>query len=99
MTGVQTCALPICIFDRAAAYGTGIELNFPVFSYTEKELDEVILRPYRIAKECGCRFFFGSDAHSPEGFSGMRKAAERIIDLLELTEDDKYYLPDDPRMH
>ncbi len=87
------------IFDRAAAYGTGIELNFPVFSYTEKELDEVILRPYRIAKECGCRFFFGSDAHSPEGFSGMRRAAERIIDLLELTEDDKYYLPDDPRLH
>ena len=42
------------LFTRAAKRGYGIELNFS--SRHPEEIMEQILRPYRIAKECGCKF-------------------------------------------
>ena len=49
-----------------------------------------MLRPYRIAKDCGCKFFMGSDAHHPEKFNTIIKNFNDIADALELSEDDKF---------
>ncbi len=77
------------LFHRAAALGVGVELNFPLETYSPQQLPAV-LRIYRIAKACGCKFYFGSDAHTPADFAPIPARFERIVDLLELTEDDKF---------
>lgn len=46
------------------------------------------MRLYRLAKECGCRFIFGSDAHSQSEFDDYSIWAEYVTELLGLTEDD-----------
>ena len=74
------------LFRKAAHLGCGIELNM---RYTDEERD-LVLRPYRIAKQEGCRFYCGSDAHHPQNFAAARVALERAIDDLSLTEDDKF---------
>lgn len=77
------------LFLRAARAGVGIELNFDSFSYTEGELS-VILRIYRLAKEAGCKFYLGSDAHHPRAFDRAAENFEHIIELLDLQESDKF---------
>ena len=77
-------------FSRAAGCGAGIELNFETFfDYSEEELDR-LMRPYRIAKECGCKFYCGTDAHHLKDFERMREKFEKVVDLLGLTEEDKF---------
>ena len=77
------------VFEKAAKYGVGIELNRDDMNFSDDEAD-IILRPYRIAKKCGCKFYLGSDAHRPETFLETKAIFERAIDILELTEDDKF---------
>ena len=77
------------IFSTVAKLGMGVELNFDPQNYDEVTLEQV-LRPYRIAKEMGCKFYFGGDAHHPETFCHNRRKFEQIVDLLELTEDHKW---------
>lgn len=77
------------LFTKAANVGLGIELNFNVSKYTPEEL-ESILRPYKIAKKCGCKFYLGSDSHTQDGFIGAIENFEKIVDLLELEETDKF---------
>ncbi|MCQ2426046.1 MAG: PHP domain-containing protein [Lachnospiraceae bacterium] len=79
------------LFDRSAKKGLGIELNFDPFRYEGDEL-ETMLRPYRIASECGCRFYFGSDAHHPADLLKAKSRAEKIFDLLGLTEEQKFHI-------
>lgn len=76
------------IFSKIAKLGMGVELNFNPF-IDEETLNQV-LRPYRIAKEQGCKFYLGGDAHHPENFCNCYSKFEKIIDLLELTEVDKW---------
>ncbi len=76
------------LFEKAAKKGIGIELNSPAPAAGGAEA-ETLLMPYRIAKEEGCRFYLGSDAHHPEDLAKARANFEAIIDLLGLTEDDK----------
>ncbi len=78
-------------FRRAAECGVGIELNADDMKCTDAEA-EIALRPYRIAKEAGCRFYLGSDAHHPAGLDAAGAIFERAIDRLELTEDEKFIL-------
>jgi histidinol phosphatase-like PHP family hydrolase len=81
------------LFAKAAARGVGIELNFngAALKAPERAAErESVLRPYRIAKAEGCKFYFGSDAHHPAHLASEKKKAEAIIDLLELTEEDKF---------
>jgi len=91
----------IRVFHKAAEVGIGIELNFPAdYLGTDEEVEagtkrwhrEVGLRPFRIAKEEGCKFYFGSDAHHPSELAAEKANAEAIIDLLNLEESDKYIL-------
>ena len=77
------------LFTKAAKLGVGIELNASDMNFADEEA-ETVLRPYKIAKECVCKFYLGSDAHHPNKFSKVKSIFERAIDLLGLTEDDKF---------
>lgn len=77
------------LFGRAAKKGAGIELNIPVFKYNDEQLEQ-ILRPYRIASKCGCKFYMGSDAHHPSELSIAKAQFEVLVDKLNLSENQKY---------
>ena len=77
------------LFSSAAAKGLGIELNFDAFAHTGAD-KEAEYRPYRIAKECGCRFYFGSDAHHPAELDGAVRNFKEIAETLKLNESDKF---------
>ena len=76
-------------FKRAAKVGIGIELKTPINKYTDEER-ELILRPYRIAKDCGCRFYYGSDAHHPKSFLNAASEHATWVRELCLTEKDRF---------
>ena len=78
------------LFTRAAELGLAIELNGSDFGFDDKDADAV-LRPFRIAKECGCKFYYGSDAHKDREYR-VDANFPRAIELLGLTEDDKFVL-------
>ena len=77
------------LFTKAARVGVGIELNFPANGYSEAELPRAI-RPYKIAKACGCKFYVGSDSHKvreqEDGYANLLA----MVDLLDLEESDKF---------
>jgi histidinol phosphatase-like PHP family hydrolase len=77
------------IFTKVARRGMGVELNFRSYSYNGKDLQEM-LRPFRIAKSVGCKFYCGGDAHHPEDFRGSHRNLSHIVDMLELEESDKF---------
>ena len=77
------------LFCRAAELGCGIELNHSDMSFKDEEADRV-LRMFRIAKECGCKFYLGSDAHHPSTFESTDHIFTRAIDLHGLEESDKF---------
>ena len=79
------------LFTKAARLGVGIELNASDMRFSDEET-ELVLRPYRIAKKCGCKFYLGTDAHHPREFDNMKETFSRAIDLLELTEEDKFLI-------
>ena len=77
------------LFTKAAEVGVGIELNFAVRDYTPQDLPRV-LRPYKIARSCGCKFYLGSDTHRTEeqekGFANL----QAMVEVLDLEETDKF---------
>ena len=80
------------IFELAAKRGVGIELNISnvVFEkYTQEEQDRRF-RMYKIAKQCGCKFYLGSDAHGPKAFDKAIRRFEGVVDALGLEESDKF---------
>ena len=79
------------VFTKAAKLGCGIELNRADMGFRDNEVDRV-LRMFRIAKGCGCKFYVGSDAHHPAGLEASIPVFERAVDLLGLTEDDKFHI-------
>ena len=77
------------VFTKAAEAGCGIELNRFDVGVNDSEVDAVY-RMFRIAKECGCKFYLGSDAHHPSELESAIAVFERAVDILGLTEDDKF---------
>ena len=73
-------------FARAAKVGIGIELNTTM----EESSHPSALRPYHIAKSCGCKFYLGSDLHKVVEMAGVMENFEAIIDALALKESDKF---------
>ncbi|MBE6652390.1 MAG: PHP domain-containing protein [Ruminococcaceae bacterium] len=73
-------------FERLAQCGMGLELNTPLADVSSQSA----LRPYRIARSCGCKFYLGSDAHGPDGLNKAHARFQAIVDALGLTEDDKF---------
>ena len=79
------------LFKQAAKVGVGIELNSHDFMFADSDAS-VALVPYQIAKECGCKFYCGSDSHEVEHFEYAKDMLERAVDFLDLTEDDKFHI-------
>ena len=79
------------LFTMAAELGCGIELNQSDMSFGDDEAD-VVLRPFRIAKSCGCKFYLGSDAHHPTELKKSKGVFERAVTLLDLKESDKFHI-------
>lgn len=81
------------LFGIAAEKGVGIELNIPIkhLNCPTEELER-IMRMYKIAKKQGCKFYLGSDAHHPEELDGAIERFSKIIDILDLTEEDKFHI-------
>jgi len=79
------------IFSLCASKGLGIELNTKTIFSSEEE-KEILLRPYFIAKDSGCKFYLGSDSHKTSALLGAKDNFERIITLLDLKESHKFML-------
>lgn len=79
------------LFKKAAEVGIGVEINSYDMNFDEHEA-KIILRPFEIAKRCGCKFYLGSDAHHPDALDGAKDIFLRAIDYLELKESDKFYI-------
>ena len=80
------------IFRTFAERGTGIELNAESFPTKAPEDFSEIMRPYHIAREAGCKFYFASDAHSVERLEIDSMLAPAIADL-QLTKEQLYVIP------
>lgn len=78
------------LFKKAADVKVGIELNHCDMDFADDETDTV-LRMFKIAKDAGCKFYLASDSHHPKDFENQIPIMERAIDLLNLTEDDKFH--------
>jgi len=82
-------------FNSAASANIAMEINYgSIWRPREKQIDFLSLyrRIFTIARECGCKFFFGSDAHHPNeitGYETARKFAEScgIDDTMLLVKD------------
>lgn len=76
-------------FSAAKEKGIAIEMNGSCLIYLPEERIPTCeyVRIYSIAKECGCRFTYGSDSHSARG-DRMISVVERFFDQCGITEDD-----------
>ncbi len=79
------------LFAKAAAVGVGIEINFSLNAYEGTDIERV-LRPYRIAKAEGCKFFLGGDAHTTKQLETVWCKFAPIVEALELKESDKFII-------
>ncbi len=77
------------LFSESAKKGLGIELNVKSLNMSD-ELKEIIFRPYYIAKDCGCKFYLGSDSHKVKALDEAKENFENIITILDLKESDKF---------
>lgn len=79
-------------FDMAAKKGVSIELNschFPSIKGRETSMhsDKSFANMFSIAKDMGCKFHYGSDAHSLEALGRIVKF-RKIAEDLGITDDD-----------
>ena len=81
------------LFFEIAKKGTGVELNADDVKLEGKApaRNEAVLRMFRIAKEEGCKFYLGSDAHHPSSLDRAPAIFRAFIDELNLTEADKFH--------
>ena len=78
------------VFARLAHLQAGIEINTSCFPEGWQAQEEAQLRLLKIARDQGCRFYVGSDAHSPEEMRCMQQRARQVADQLELTEEQRF---------
>ena len=79
-----------CIFDKASKLGVGIEINYDDFASLYDDVSLTVLRVFKTAKYCGCKFYLGSDAHHPSTLAKAVPVFAKAINLLNLNEDDKF---------
>lgn len=86
MTDDEFCRL----FDKTAEKGIGVEIN--VCWMREKKATEEMLEPQlrmlSLAKKCGCKFIFGSDAHGMGEHEGYIENCAFFADRLSLKYED-----------
>ncbi len=78
------------LFADAVYQKIAIELNASAFaSYPMRAMHKSeLFRVYETAKECGCKFIFGTDCHDPEKYGELVERLSILADLLEITEAD-----------
>lgn len=78
------------LFSATAEKGIAVEINTSCFKDINKENLEQFgaIRMFRIAREMGCKFTFGSDSHSEKGHDAYLYTAQTLIDCLEIKETD-----------
>ena len=79
-------------FSMAKEKNVSIEINSCTFANnydrgTDGFTDDSFMRIFSIAKEAGCKFHFGSDAHSLSDIDRLQKL-EKYLDLLNITQED-----------
>lgn len=78
------------LFDKTAEKGIAIEIN--AHSFLGKTAEEILITPkarmLKLAGECGCKFLFGSDAHSHGGAHVSYAVRDVVISALELSSGD-----------
>lgn len=78
------------VFYKTAEKNIAVEINTGVFR--KISLDEIELNPrirmYKLAKECGCKFLFGSDAHSDNVHQNYIAILDKITQIVGITEKD-----------
>lgn len=79
------------VFTKAAEKGLGIEVNAEDMKYDPEE-EDAILRIFKTAKACGCKFYLASDAHDIKHLDESIQVFERAIDKIGLEESDKFIL-------
>ncbi len=79
------------VFDKCSKKGVGIELNIRTLHLSSEE-KSILLRPFQIAKDCGCKFYLGSDSHNSNALKDAKANFEDVITYLDLQETDKYAL-------
>jgi len=84
------------LFDKTAQRGIAVEINIKCIvghheEYAERIPAQPHLRIFRIARECGCLFTFGTDCHWPAA-QHMIRHADTVAALLGLTEEDLHPL-------
>ena len=75
-----------------AKNGAGIELNGACFGPTWQEHKNEELCLYRIAKQAGCKFYLGSDAHMQEKMLRIVEVLPEVVEALGLTDADRFCL-------
>ena len=89
--GITDSELGEC-FKLASENDKAIEIHACLYRKGTKcnrdGLSPSYLRVLGIAKECGCKFTFGSDAHAPFQWEHHRQRAQAMADALGLTEED-----------
>ncbi len=87
------------IFRRFARNGAGIELNSNCFlkEFQWPEKKESHLKLLKLARDAGCKFYCGSDAHTVADLNApeynLRRCLEPVVTMLELREEDTITLP------
>ena len=77
------------LFEQTAEKEIAVEINLAcVHGRTKEQIEKwEAIRMFRLAKECGCRFIFGSDAHCDQDHSSFANGG-LIADMLSLKESD-----------
>lgn len=80
------------VFKTVADSGAGVEINSKDFDFSKKSAKhtQAILEFYNILKECGCKFYLGSDAHHPNALDAAPRIFENAVCELGLEEKDKF---------
>ena len=85
--GVSDSTFENC-YRKAAGLGVAIEINVGAVREVNTDLDQnQLIRAYRIAKDVGCSFTFGTDSHSVKGLESIQYGGE-IADKLGLVKSD-----------
>lgn len=75
-------------YSKAANLGVAIEINIGAVTEVNTDFDHnELIRAYRIAKNVGCKFTFGTDSHSVKGLELVAHGGA-IADKLEFTKND-----------
>ena len=78
------------MFTKSAKKDVAYEINVASMKkMTDVQIaDSSQMRMFKLAKECGCKFIFGSDAHNAEAHRSYVHYVNLVADLLKLREDD-----------